>query len=81
MMKYKSGIILRQNQATYLDIIFLIETIKVIRSHYSTAERTQNLKSGILSYNFDFAIFYLCDIILTLQYSTYVTSDKAFCHF
>ena len=62
MMKYKSGIILRQNQATYLDIIFLIETIKVIRSHYSTAERTQNLKSGILSYNFDFAIFYLCDI-------------------
>lgn len=68
-MRYKSGTMLRQNQTTYLDVIFLIETIKVIRSHYSTAERTQNLKSGILSYTFDFAI------------STYVTSDKAFCHF
>ena len=58
-MKYKSGTILRQYQAIYLDIIFLLETIKVIRSHYCTVERTQNLKSGIFHYNFGFAIFHL----------------------
>ena len=58
-MKYKSGTILRQYQAIYLDIVFLLETIKVIRSHYSTVERTQNLKSGIFHYNFGFAIFHL----------------------
>ena len=58
-MKYKNGTILRQYQAIYLDIIFLLETIKVIRSHYSTVERTQNLKSGIFHYNFGFAIFHL----------------------
>ena len=58
-MKYKSGTILRQYQALYLDIIFLLETLKVIRSHYSTVERTQNLKSGIFNYNFGFAIFHL----------------------
>ena len=59
MMKYKSGTILRQYQAIYLDSIFLLETIKVIRSHHSTVERTQNLKSGIFNYNFGFAIVHL----------------------